>query len=230
MENFTDFIADKNTMLLNKYGAFFAFSQDQFEKSREAGVEYISAHGLVVPKTKAKSYFDERNSMTIKAKEEYLKVYDLKDIIRYELFNYEAFYTYSIEDSLEALEFFGANKEQVQKVFKIVAKEQEKKEEIEDIKKAMFDFAPTRSEAEQAFESYINELYSDPIEVAGLTLDPYNVLKNSAPGDYELGLSDFICDSNNNHYWSGYKELKDDLELLEDELLDAQEVFEELEL
>jgi len=109
---------EQQTALFEKYGAFFAFSDKQLKEKRVKGIKYVSLFsGLIAPKDNAKRLLEELEAIT----DNYIKR-DIKEngktaIIERELANHEAGYTYSIDDTVTALESYGITAAEVQAVF-----------------------------------------------------------------------------------------------------------------
>ena len=108
----------QQTAAFERYGAFFAFSDKQLEEKRQEGIKYVSLFsGLIAPKDNAKRLLEELEAIT----DNYIKR-DIKEngktaIIERELANHEAGYTYSIDDTVTALESHGITTAEVQAVF-----------------------------------------------------------------------------------------------------------------
>jgi len=108
----------QQTAAFERYGAFFAFSDKQLEEKRQEGIKYVSLFsGLIVPKTHADQLLEELKQIT----DNYIKR-DIEEngktaIIERELANHEAGYTYSIDDTVTALESYGITAVEVQAVF-----------------------------------------------------------------------------------------------------------------
>ena len=108
----------QQTAAFERYGAFFAFSDKQLKEKRVKGIKYVSLFsGLIAPKDNAKRLLEELEAIT----DNYIKR-DIKEngktaIIERELANHEAGYTYSIDDTVTALEGYGITTAEVQAVF-----------------------------------------------------------------------------------------------------------------
>ena len=119
----------QNTLLFEKYGAFFAFSNAQIEESIENNVkngfpsskkDYVQIYsGLIAPKVNAKEIVNGLSDITKKAIAERLNDHNRKAIILYELNNFECFYTWDISDAVNALKDHGITESEIQKVFNI---------------------------------------------------------------------------------------------------------------
>lgn len=108
--------------LFSDCGVFFAFSDKQFEEGKtkcqiHAGEKLASVGGGgFVRLEKADELKAGVDSILAKYNED-VKAFGLrKDLIRYELFNHEAFYTYDITSTVEALGE-GFTREEVAEVF-----------------------------------------------------------------------------------------------------------------
>lgn len=94
----------KLSALFEELGIFFAFSKQQFEKSRKEGVEYASGFGgMIIPKENVKlvkGRLDRIHEETAALMREHIP---REEYILYQLYNHEAFYTWEISDALEAV-------------------------------------------------------------------------------------------------------------------------------
>lgn len=90
MESLTRYIEKDLEDLIDEVGAFYAFSKEQFDKSKVEGVKYISdGTGLLIPKAKFDYFFDEYNQIIDNGAKNHLAKYGADAIIRYEYFNHE---------------------------------------------------------------------------------------------------------------------------------------------
>jgi len=109
---------DKLTKLFEQFGAFFAFSNEQFDKQKKEGVKYVNfGAGLLLPKDNIDEFNREFNKVTSWKIDE-LKKIDPEIMIEYELSNHDAYYTGEIEDAFEALKQYGFTRQQVRAVYK----------------------------------------------------------------------------------------------------------------
>ncbi len=116
--SFAVFSQEKQTEIIKKYKAFFAFSGKQFNEQREEGVKYYEVGaGLLVPQKNYKAFTKEFNTTINQLSQEYLSLYSKKDIIWYELANHEAGYTGSWGSTFEAVEHLKITKDEVRKEF-----------------------------------------------------------------------------------------------------------------
>lgn len=107
---------------LGKYGAFFAFSDDQFKKwiwdnDPKDYATISSLAWLVVRKDTVEQMMKDWANHDTAEKERRLQEEWLEKIIQYELANYECYYTGSIEEAMPTLRFYWATEDQVYKVF-----------------------------------------------------------------------------------------------------------------
>ena len=98
----------KQTILFNSCCLFWAFSDEQFQKNKtplQEGEKYISiGAGGYLPKSKVEIFSAGMKEISKWYKSETQKNKAVKvELIRYELSNHEAYYTGSIEDTLNAL-------------------------------------------------------------------------------------------------------------------------------
>ena len=106
------------TELLDACGAFFAFSQEQFLAARKPGVKYSNlGAGLICEKANVEQLTNGLKAIHRKGIAQDLAENGREGVIRRELDNHEAFYTWDIDDTVSALEPYGISREEVQKVF-----------------------------------------------------------------------------------------------------------------
>jgi hypothetical protein len=118
MKYLSDYTEQGITDLLNNYGGFFAFSDEQFNEKKKEGVEYVSCgHGLICPKENAKALMTGLIQNGDSAVNQDILENGKDNIIRRELYNHEAFYTGEIEDTCDALKMYGITQEEVWKVY-----------------------------------------------------------------------------------------------------------------
>jgi len=106
------------TKAIDEAGAFFAFSNQQFNEQKKEGVKYVSMRmGLICPKANA----DKLAAAITRAGDEG-RAADLAEngkqgIIHRELGNHEACIRKDITDTVDALAGYGITKEEVQAEF-----------------------------------------------------------------------------------------------------------------
>ena len=95
---------DYLTPILEANGAFFAFSQSQFDEQKKEGVIYVSmGAGLICPKENADKLHEEVKRNSKKAIKAEIKKKGAKAIIRHEYFNHECQISMSTENAENAL-------------------------------------------------------------------------------------------------------------------------------
>lgn len=118
---------DKQTEIFNKYGVFFAFSNEQFSK----GIAKIKGEGILLEGEKVRSLFgggyvpskhhdtvlNELGQVHEDGRAADIKENGKEKIIERELYNYECFYTGDIEDAIEPLSYYGYTREDILKVY-----------------------------------------------------------------------------------------------------------------
>jgi hypothetical protein len=119
MNHLSHYVTKRTRGLYKKYGAFFSFGADQFEKQRKEGVTYLSmGSGLVCPKDNCKALHAEMNESFALAVEDDKADNDKQAIIRRELYNYECFYVGDIADAVSAVKSYGYSYDDVLKVYR----------------------------------------------------------------------------------------------------------------
>lgn len=120
MTYLSDIIQDRQTKAFEKYGAFFCFSNAQFEERAQKGVKYCSlGAGMVCPKENAKQLLQELSKIVKEGRQEDKKLHGLENIIERELCNYECYYTGNIDEAVEALKGYGVTAEQVRVIYNL---------------------------------------------------------------------------------------------------------------
>jgi hypothetical protein len=110
------------TRLSNKYNLFFAFNEKQLKeglekhniKENEPLTRIVS--GGIMPRKNAKKFLAEFNQINNKMIKK-IKKLKPEPIIRYELANYESWYTGDISNAFEVLKEYGYTIEQVKEVY-----------------------------------------------------------------------------------------------------------------
>jgi|DEB0MinimDraft_10_1074344.scaffolds.fasta_scaffold23732_3 hypothetical protein len=118
MKTLNDYIQQKQTECFNKYGAFFAFGQEQFNKQKKEGVIYAQNEiGLIYPKENSAKLHKELGEIHKLGRELDIKENGVETIIERELANYECFYTWDISDAVNHLSAYNITEQQVKEVF-----------------------------------------------------------------------------------------------------------------
>lgn len=103
---------------MNKAGAFFAFSNSQFDEAKKEGVKYVSlGMGLICPKENVYTLLKEINEVHRKGIEQDIADNGLVGIIKRELNNYECYYTGNTKEAENALSDYPIKAEDIRKVF-----------------------------------------------------------------------------------------------------------------
>lgn len=108
---------EMQTAIFDKYGCFFAFSEQQFADKRVDGVEYTSLGvGLICPAEKAREFLDEFKKANKEFDEKVVAEKGKVEIISYELGNHEYNFTHDISNTVAAVEHYGITESEVAKV------------------------------------------------------------------------------------------------------------------
>jgi|14BtaG_2_1085337.scaffolds.fasta_scaffold11058_3 hypothetical protein len=108
--------------IYDKYDAFYAFSDKQYKEGRKKGVGYISmGGGLLVPKNNARE-FHEVLMNAMNEHKAYMRnlledTKEREELIKYELNNYECFYTGDIYQCVESLKEYDISRDEIAEVF-----------------------------------------------------------------------------------------------------------------
>lgn len=104
--------------LLKDTGAFFAFSNQQFDEQKVEGIKYVSmGAGLICPKERApelKKGLEDTRKLGIQKD---IEENGIDNIISRELYNYEAMYTGDIDMVVEVLKAYNISEEDVIRVY-----------------------------------------------------------------------------------------------------------------
>lgn len=108
MKYLSHYMEALQTEAFNKYDAFFAFSDSQFNEGKKENVKYINmGSGLLCPKENAAPLMAELDTIYKNAIKQDIAENGKIGIIERELHNHEAFYTGSIADTIDQLEDYG---------------------------------------------------------------------------------------------------------------------------
>lgn len=101
--------------LMEECGAFFAFSDKQYEEKAVEGIKYVSlVNGLIIPKDNVESFLKRYTAINEEGVAKRVEDSSIKDIIWYELGNYEVQLTGDLTDVIEALEGYPITEEQIE--------------------------------------------------------------------------------------------------------------------
>jgi len=106
------------TEIFQKHGAFFAFSQKQFDEQKQDGVKYASMYaGMIAPADNADQLHHDLTEYAETFAKKEMAEYGASRIIQHELANHEAQITMDISDTVDAVEIYGITYEQVKAEF-----------------------------------------------------------------------------------------------------------------
>ena len=115
MKYLNNYTEEATTKLLNKTGAFFAFSNEQLDEQKKEGVKYVSMGvGMICPKDNAKELLDGLENIHKEGIKADIAENGKQAIIHRELGNHEYCITYDITDTLASLWGYGITAEEVQ--------------------------------------------------------------------------------------------------------------------
>ena len=118
MRDLSDYVQKEQTALFSKHGAFFAFSQKQFDEAQQDGVNYTNmGYGLICPRDNAKMLFKELDDLNTKGIKQDLADNGKENIIERELCNHECYFTMDIDDCVNKLVDYPIDVEEIQSVF-----------------------------------------------------------------------------------------------------------------
>ncbi|MEZ8822631.1 MULTISPECIES: hypothetical protein [Vibrio] len=123
MKYLSHYTQQAQTDLFNELGAFFAFSNQQFNDAKKKGIEYVSlGMGMIVPESNAKNLVERLGQIQKEGIKQDIEENGKQGIIRRELFNHECFYTNDICDCVEKLEEYGYSYDDIYEVFNHIRK------------------------------------------------------------------------------------------------------------
>jgi len=103
------------TEAFNKYGAFFAFGNKQFDEQKEDGIKYVDlGAGLIAPKETYKDLIEDLNNIHKCGIAQDIKENGIKKILWREFANYECQIVGSPKDAIDALENYHIDKKTIQ--------------------------------------------------------------------------------------------------------------------
>lgn len=108
------------TKLTNESGAFYAFSDRQYNALKQDGVTYTQLpDGLIINKDLAVSFHEARSNLFREATKKYLEVNSKESIILYELCNHECFYCRDgLETVFEIVKAYNFTEDEVREVWR----------------------------------------------------------------------------------------------------------------
>lgn len=102
------------------YGAFYAFGEKQLEeelKGNNINDYYVTDYWLYYRKDNWKEMFDAFKKHGENERKRRVKEEGLENIIKYELNNHEAYYTWNLSDAIDALSYYWVDEKEVKKVY-----------------------------------------------------------------------------------------------------------------
>lgn len=119
MKYLQDYQNEKQTALFEETGAFFAFSQTQFNEQKKEGVIYVNCGmGMLCPKVNADKLFKGLDEIYTSSIKQDIEENGLTAIIIRELNNHEAYYTNDIDSTLDALADYPVTRDDVRAVYR----------------------------------------------------------------------------------------------------------------
>ena len=126
MKYLNNYIDKATSQALDMHEAFFCFGVERFKEKSKKGITYVDmGMGLVCPKENAKQLQQDLNNITMLGIKEDIKDNGKDGIIKRELNNHEAYYTWDTYDTIQSLKGYGFSTEDVQRVFRAEVKAQE---------------------------------------------------------------------------------------------------------
>jgi hypothetical protein len=119
MKNLNSYIDAQMSALWAKHGCFFAFGEKQFNEQKKEGVKYCSPfNGMACPVDNVNTMLQEMEEIHTSGIKQDIEENGIEAIIKRELYNYEAFYTGDLEETINALESYNITPEQVREVYR----------------------------------------------------------------------------------------------------------------
>ena len=126
MKYLTHYIEDANSAAFRKHGAFFCFDDKDFKERKEEGKVYVNLrHGLLCPKESAAELMMDLSKNYKEGVKKDLEENGKEAIIRRELSNHEAYYSWDYDKVAEGLKDYGITLDEVKRIFFIELPKQE---------------------------------------------------------------------------------------------------------
>ena len=119
MKYLQDYMEKKQTALFEETNTIFAFSREQFNKSKKEGITYINmGSGMLTDKRHVKKLLEGLEKIYKDSIQQDIKENGIEAIIKRELANHEAWYTMDITDTKEKLKDYPIKEDQILKIFR----------------------------------------------------------------------------------------------------------------
>lgn len=119
MKFLQEYIEEKQTECLNKFGVIFAFSVEQFHEQKAPDTTYVNmGMGMLCPKEHVRQFIDEHHQIVTEGIAQDISDNGADAIIVRELHNHESFYTGDPTNAIEALSAYGFTIEHINKIFR----------------------------------------------------------------------------------------------------------------
>ena len=120
MQYLSSYMNDKQTDVFNKYGAFFAFSNEQYKEKAVDGIKYASlGSGLIAPVGTGKDLMSALDLIHKSAIQQDITENGITAIIHRELGNYECQITCDYDDVIDVLKPYGVTVEQIKAEYSV---------------------------------------------------------------------------------------------------------------
>lgn len=114
MKYLSDYMQEKQTALFNETGSFFAFSQKQFDESKNEGVKYVDlGAGLICPKENVDKLVNGLEQIAKDAIKQDMEENGKVAIIHRELANHECQISMDITDVINTLSDYPITKKEI---------------------------------------------------------------------------------------------------------------------
>lgn len=118
MKYLQDYMNESQSQLLDECGAFFAFSNKQFDEQKQNGITYISmGAGLLCNEEHVTKLITGMDEILNRAVRQDLAENGQNAIIERELYNYECIYTGDISPCVDALSVYDIPLDDIKAVF-----------------------------------------------------------------------------------------------------------------
>lgn len=119
MKYLQDYMEEKQTALFEETNTIFAFSREQFNKSKKEGITYINmGSGMLTDKRHVEKLLEGLEKIYKDSIQQDIKENGIDAIIKRELANHEAWYTMDITDTKEKLKDYPITEDQIFKIFR----------------------------------------------------------------------------------------------------------------